>query len=219
MTRPESERETPVAEVKEVRASVDWPITVKELVTVAEALMKPPSRFSVWWVEVPRAVTLARVSASAPAAGHPTPFVRQTPTPITVAVAKVPVTALNVVPDAVPKVKTPELVPFVKVTSPKEERPPTVRDPALKVPAERVVTVPLEAWKEVAKRAVVVAFVLVTLPRYAFQRREAWPRLIPRSAAGKRYPPAAFKVMLPVVRFTKPSPYQVLAPETKAPLV
>lgn len=219
LTRPVRERETPVAEVKEVRARVDCPMTVKELVTVLEAARNPPSRFRVWWVLDPRAVTEASVSASAPAAGQPTPFVRQTPTPMIVAVAKVPVTALKVVPLAVPKVKTPDEVPFVKVSSPREERPPTVRDPALKEPAERVVTVPLVAWKEVAKRAVVVAFVLVTFPRYAFQRREAWPSDMERSEAGSRYPPAAFRVMFPVVLVMSPSPYQELAPLTKAPLV
>jgi len=209
----------PVALVKVSPCRPVWPSTVKELVTVLEAAMNPPRRFRVWKVEEPRAVTEASVSASAPAGGHPNPFERQTPTPMIVAVAKVPVVALKVVPLAVPKVNTPVLVPFVKVSVPRVESPLTVRAPVYRFVEAKVVIVLETALTFVAYRFVVVAFVVVTSPRYAFQRRDAWPSDMPRSAAGKRYPPAALKVMFPVVRFTNPSPYQVLAPLTKAPFV
>jgi hypothetical protein len=184
------------------------PTTVKVEVTVLEEARNPPYSWSVWLVSAPRPVTVASVSASAPAGGQPNPFERQTPCPMMVEVPKVALFAKSWVVETVF-----EKYPYVEVTL------VPVAFPKNRLVAAKVVTVPLVAWRDVAKKAVVVAFVEVTLPRYAFQRREACPSDMERSLAGRRYPPAAFKVMFPVVRFTNPSPYQVLAPLTKAPLV
>lgn len=87
-----------------------WPITVNVEVTVDDAVTKPPNRFKVAVVVAPIAVTCARDGVPA-VAGQPTPFAKHTATPITVAVAKFPAKAFNVVPEAVLKPSQ-----FVEVT-------------------------------------------------------------------------------------------------------
>jgi hypothetical protein len=69
------------------------PETMRVEVTVAFEEVNPPNSERVVVVKAPRFVTDWRVSASAPADGHPTPFDRQIPCPATVAVAKVPTSA------------------------------------------------------------------------------------------------------------------------------
>lgn len=149
------------------------PATLSVPVTELDAATNPPKNSTVVVVKLPRAVTDWRVSDKTVPEGHPTPDWRQTATPMTVAVEKVPILAVIWVPVAEAKERRPVeaklvLVPLVSVVFWREVEPETVTVPRVTEAAESVFVLSEEPVALVNPRLVPKRFVLVVFVPVAF---------------------------------------------------
>jgi len=127
-------------------------------VAVRLEVVSPPNNDRAWLVVAPLAVTLASVSASAAAATHPTPFDRQIPVPLIVAVAKLAVSAYRKELDAwLKKAFEEEVMPLMERL----------------VPVALVKVVFCSWVRPVAAKAVVVTFVPVAFVKVTPFKRDS----------------------------------------------